>query len=75
VRSELRVRGAFAYTPDEFEEIALAIGDHDLDVAPIGAETAPLTEINEAVGRLQREPGAHSRIVVLPKPRTPTLAK
>jgi threonine dehydrogenase-like Zn-dependent dehydrogenase len=68
VRKELRARGAFAYTHQEFEGVATAIGSGELDVAPVGAEAVPLTAINEAIETLRREPGAHSRLIVVPDP-------
>ncbi len=68
VRGELRARGAFAYEPADFEEVAPGLGSGHLDATPLAVETVPLTAINDAVEILRADPGAHSRIIVQPRP-------
>jgi threonine dehydrogenase-like Zn-dependent dehydrogenase len=65
-RTEIEVRGVYAYSRPELERVAALISDGKLDArAAIGA-VYPLEHVNEAVEQFRRKDASSCRVLVAP---------
>ena len=65
-RTEIEVRGVYAYNRPELERVAELIADGRLDARATIAATYPIEQVNEALQRFRCKDGLSLRVLVTP---------